>query len=393
MDEEISTKHTQIENPLRVMYALGTILAFAFAIPIYFTSTFLSTFMSTEWVGILYSLSSVLGIIGLAITPRILRKYGNYKTSIFMTSTLVFLLLALGFLSSPVLIGISFILYSALLMVIVFSLDVFLESYSSDESTGGTRGIYLTLFSVAFVVSPLIAGFLLGDGDYWKLFSASAVFMVAVTAVIALKLRKFKDPHYESTSLWRTCKKVWATKDIYKIFMANFLLRFFYALMVIYTPIYLNQQIGFDWDEIGIIFTIMLLPFIIFEIPAGKIADKWLGEKELLSGGFLLIALTTGALFFITSTSMVVWAAALFMTRVGASIIEIMTESYFFKQIDATNTQMIGFYRNTRPLAYLFAPIIATVFLAFFEYQYLFLALGAMMLYGLRYSLTIKDTK
>jgi len=393
MDEEINVKHTQIKNPLRLMYGLGTLLAFSVAIPVYFTSTFLDAYMSTQWVGILYSLGSVLGIVGLAIMPRVLQKYGNYWTSISIAGILVLLLAALGFLSSSALIGIAFVAYSALLMVIVFSLDVFLESYSADESTGGTRGAYLTLFNVAFVSSPVIAGFLLAGGDYWKLFSVSAIFMLMVMLVIAFKLKSFRDPYYENTPLLRTCKKVWKNKSIYKIFIANFLLRFFFALMVIYTPIYLNQQIGFDWDQIGIIFTIMLLPFIILEIPVGKIADKWLGEKELLSAGFIIISLSTAALFFITSTSMAVWAFALFMTRVGASMIEIMTESYFFKQIDASNTQMIGFFRNTRPLAYLFAPIVATVFLSFFEYQFLFLALGVVMFYGLRYSLTLKDTK
>ena len=63
--------------------------------------------------------------------------------------------------------------------------------------------------------------------------------------------------------------------------------------MVIYTPIYLHEHIGLPWSDIGIIFTIMLLPFVLFEFPAGKLADgKW-GEKEPPIIGIILIAVST----------------------------------------------------------------------------------------------------
>ena len=44
----------------------------------------------------------------------------------------------------------------------------------------------------------------------------------------------------------------------------------------------------------------MLLPFVLFELPLGKVADKWLGEKEIMFGGVLITALATGACFFLT---------------------------------------------------------------------------------------------
>ena len=107
-------------------------------------------------------------------------------------------------------------------------------------------------------------------------------------------------------------------------------------------PIYLNQYVGFTWDKIGIIFTIVLLPYMLFEFPLGKLADRWLGEKEFLIIGFVIMAGATGALTFITSTSIVVWTIALFMTRVGGSFTEIMSETYFFKQIDDGDVNIIS---------------------------------------------------
>ena len=74
-------------------------------------------------------------------------------------------------------------------------------------------------------------------------------------------------------------------------------------------------------------------------------------------------------------------------------MIEVMTESYFFKHMDSGDTNIISAWRRNLPFAFILAPTLAIVILSFFDYKYLFLILGLIMLYGLRYSLTIKDTR
>ena len=125
----------------------------------------------------------------------------------------------------------------------------------------------------------------------------------------------------------------------------------------------------------------------------GKIADARLGEKELLTAGFIITGIATMSLTFVVSSNIMLWAALLFMTRIGASFIEMMTETYFYKKIDATDTHLMGYFKNLRPLAYLIAPTTATIFLVFFDYKYLFLIIGIVMISGVRYSLSIVDTK
>ena len=175
--------------------------------------------------------------------------------------------------------------------------------------------------------------------------------------------------------------------------MAQFILRFFFAWMVIYMPIYLHVHIGFSWSEIGIMFAIMLLPFALLELPAGKIADRWLGEKEILSAGFLIAALFTILVSFITSNNFFIWTATLFMMRVGASLIEIMTESYFFKHVQGDDNNIISFFRITRPAAYIIGPIVASIALIFLDLRFIFIILGLILFSGLYYSFRIEDTK
>jgi len=162
--------------------------------------------------------------------------------------------------------------------------------------------------------------------------------------------------------------------------------------MVIYAPIYLHEVIGFSWPQIGILLAIALVPYIIFQWPLGRIADTKVGEKELLSLGFVIMALSTAMMSFITVAHMIIWMILLFLTRVGASMVEIMSETYFFKKIDGQNVNLLGFYRTLRPLAYVLSPVVASLFLAVIDVRFLFVILGAIMLGALFYSNTITDT-
>lgn len=170
-----------------------------------------------------------------------------------------------------------------------------------------------------------------------------------------------------------------------------FALYFFYAWMVIYTPIYLLQA-GFSWIEIGKMFTVMLLPFVIIEYPAGYIADKYIGETELLSIGFAIMAISIFALM--TVNSFVGMMLALLCSRVGASLVEIMRETYFYKKVRSGDLDMMETFRNMNPIAHIIAPATATILLAFGAHvPSLFLVLGVGMAFAAAIPRTIKDTR
>ena len=374
------------------IYFVGFLFSVHLALSAYINSTFMNEYATERIVGILYTTGSILAIFGFAIIPQFLSRFGNYKLTLFLVALNIAFLLGLAVFKNVWLLAPIFILKIAFIMFIYFNLDIFLESKSTDGETGSIRGKYMTAMNIAWVVSPMIAGFILTNGDYWKIYLTSASIMAIVFILIFSGLKNFKDPKYEKIPFFKTLLYVWKNKNIYNIFMAGFFLRFFYSWMVIYTPIYLHEHIGFNWDKIGIIFTIMLLPFILFELPIGKLADKKFGEKEILVLGFAIMAATTMSLSFVNG-GMIVWATALFITRIGASMVEITSESYFFKQIDGDDANLLGFYRNTRPLAYVIAPVIASVFLSIFDYRYIFVALGAIMILGAMYGLKLKDTR
>lgn len=298
----------------------------------------------------------------------------------------------MGFAESGYILISAFIIGHILRNIGMFHLDIFLEDISPTKDTGAIRGIYLSIMSTSFIIGPVIGGLIMTDNDFWKTYLLGALILVPTFFILIKSLKHFKDPIYKEPKLLVTAKKVLENKDMYAIFSINSLLRFFYAWMVIYAPIYLIQHIGFSVSETTFIIVIALVAFVILEAPLGYMADKWFGEKEFLVIGFIILAGSTSILSFLNEPNFILWATILFITRAGASFVEIGSEAYFFKKIDITDINVLGFFRILRPFVYAIAPLLASLLLIVIDIKFLFLILGAVMLYGIRYSLALKDT-
>ena len=334
-------------NNIFPIYLFGFLFAFHSALPTYINSSFLNVFISEKMLGVVYSIASVFTIFLFFLAPFVLRKFGNYKTCLFLIVLEMVALIMLATGQSVFWLLASFIISLITIPFIYLSLDVFLEGFSQDKETGRIRGTYLTLANLAWIFSPIISSMILTNGDYWKIYLAALIFLIPIFFILITSLKNFKDSKYEVTSFRKTFGQIWKNKDIKNIFSANFLLNFFYSWMTIYTPLYLHKYAGFSWSEIGLIFGIMLLPFVFIQLPLGRIADKKYGEKEILSFGFIILAVATILLFFIPKdSSLWFWAVILFVTRIGAGSVEVMSDTYFFKKVNSLDTNIISFFRG-----------------------------------------------
>lgn len=377
-----------------LLYLLNFLVASHFFLLIYINSSFLTTFVSDRIVGTLYVIGSAISAVALYTIAKVLRRHGNFRVLVVLAVVEFFVALGLATPVFPLFAVLLFLMHMALSMLILFSLDVFLEAYSPNENeTGNIRGTFLTMQNLALILAPLVVGIVLTNGDFWRVYALSAVFLIPFLYIVIRCFRDFKDPPYDDFRLRETVGSLLKQDDLRNVFFAQFIMRFFFSWMVIYTPIYLHDYIGFDWSVIGVMFTIMLLPYLFIELPAGRLADTWLGEKELLIGGFLITALGTALMSFSVEANILIWIGILLLTRIGASLLEIMTESYFFKHVDSSETDTISLFRIARPLAYFVGPIAATVMLFIVDFRYIFIALAAILLSGIYFSISLRDTR
>ena len=381
------------KHALFALNILSFLLTLHVVLPVYINSSYLSIYISERYVGLVYTFCSILSILALIGIDRVLERFGNYRTFFGLLIIEIISLVGIMFANSGAFLIAVFAVNFIALALIGFSLDIFLESLSSDNDTGKTRGQFLTAGNAAWILAALIVSVILSDNHYKIVYAASTILFIPIIFLFRLNFKKFKDRPYRTESYWRSFAYAMRKKNIRSVLFVGFLLQFFYAWMVIYTPLYLHNHVGFSWNVIGIIFSVMLLPFVITELPLGKLADTKWGEKEMLCIGFIIMALTTAYISFIDSKNVLLWMAILFLTRVGASVVEIMSETYFFKKIGPEDVGLISIFRSARPLAYIVSPILATVLLAFVDIKLMFVALGVILFLGLGSSLSLEDTK
>lgn len=365
----------------------------------YISSTYLARFVGEGKVGLVYSVSSIFTLVLFVLVVPIFRQFGNLRPAWLLAATGSLATILLAFAPNAIAVVIFFLIFYSISLVLRLNLDLYLESFSNDSQTGGIRGVFLTFANIAWLLSPALAGLILDGERYFLVYLVAAIALWPLIYLFAFRLKEqpFKTS-FPLASLRDTVLKIIRPGSekmlaLRRILMVDFLLNFFYVVMVVYMPIYLHNHLGLPWSDIGFVFTIMLLPFLLLEYPLGWLADKFVGEKEILFVGFLIIIATTVAVAFISTPVLWVWALVLFLTRVGAASIEIMKEAYLFKQIDERNDTIVSLTRATIPLSYIIAPAAVSLILLVLPYQYIFLVLAGVMVLGLFPAFRLKDTK
>ncbi len=389
--EKILTLFKRRKN-FAFIYLATLFLSLQYFSTIYVNSSFLSQTISSSVLSSLYVLGALISIVVFVFFTPLLRKFGN--TTLFTSLVIVeiFAILGLALFKTPPLILIAFVFQQACSPLIFFTLDVFLESTAhQEEKTGGLRGLFLFASNIALVLSPLIISILVRGDNFSLVYIASSLFLLPPLLIARAVFVHFPDAPYLPFRIQQTLLTFIKDKNIRGVFVANFLLQLFYAAMVIYMPLYL-RGLGLSWQEIGIIFSFMLLPFVLFELPLGYLADKHLGEKELMVFGFVVLSSSTAAIAFFTGSSILFWAILLFITRTGASFIEIASESYFFKHVKGKEASMISLFRMTVPLSFIVAPSLGAVALFILNFNSVFILFGVILLSGIPFALSLKDT-
>jgi MFS family permease len=348
-------------------------------------------------IGTLYTFASLITLLGLVSAPKVLRRFGNYRWTLSILIIHMMLLLGLALSNSAWMIIPLFMVEAALTSILYFNFDIFLEHYSKDENTGVIRGVFMAISSIAWFLPPFLAGIIVDRYGFSLIYLMGAFLIIPMILLMMYYLSDFKDMQYSANPIALSTKKAKREPDINHILWVQFFLQFFYAWMIIYAPLYFHDVLNISFRDFGMILSIALTAFIIFPTPQGWLADKIMGEKEMLVIGFFLMGISSLAIPYLASfhLSLWWWAALLFIGRTGASTVETMAEVYFFKQVDGRDAAYIGVFRRARPMAFIIAPLLASILLEFewISLGNLFFVLGLVMLIAMYFPIVLRDTK
>jgi MFS family permease len=180
--------------------------------------------------------------------------------------------------------------------------------------------------------------------------------------------------------------------DLKRSTTVRFILELFFTIMIIFTPVYLSEIMGFSWQIIGSILAVALLPFVFLSWPIGELADRWCGEKEFMTTGLFIMGTMLLVIPFL-GPSIPLWMLVLFISRVGASLVETTTDVYFFKHVDKRDVGLISIFRLTRGTSIILGSVIGAVSMALFSFEKIFFILAVIVFLGLKETIYLKDTR
>lgn len=378
---------------ITAVYLVTLFYAFHYALPLYSESSYLGTLVPNFAVGIIYSLAALGSLLLTLKIGGFLNRWSNRRVLIGAAILEGISLLVLGYTTSPSVSIIFFIIHIILLAVLYVGLNVLVESVSTDENVGKVRGVYLTILNLGILTGPFFASQLVGSG-FTVLFLSAALCLIPMIYLLYTQLNHLHEPRYIAPNFFESLARIKQFKDVRRIVFIQYILELFWIIMVVYGPIYLIQNNILDLKTyLGVVIPIILIPFILVPYPLGRLADRKLGEKELLVFGILLMIFGTGMFALLTTSSLAIYIFALFIARLGSSMVEEMSSSYFYKQVDHSQADLISIFVNTRNVALISGPLIASVIVYTHSLQMVFFVLVGILMLSLLSIFKLHDTK
>ncbi len=369
---------------------LVAVFSFCFMLVMFLSAYYFKQVLNSENISAFYVAVSVLIIPLLLNLHKFFFTFGRIKVFVFLNIFSILLLSLLTFLKITFFSAFVLVLYIIALNVLMVVWDAVLEEYSQDKDTGRIRGLFLSFWNLGGMLGPLAGGVILSRFGYSFAFLVSIFlyFLILICFLFVFNNVKIKEKKVESiTKVLRLMRR---DRDIWNIYWISTILKIFYAVGTIFFSIYL-VSIGLSVAQVGFIFTVTFLPFVLLEYKIGVWADKKYGEKEMLIIGFVIMIIAMIFIFFTKSNSFYLWMFLLTLAFLGATFVEAMSDTYFYKKIDSSEIVISNFFRSSRPLSYLVGALIGGIIQVQFDFKGVFLATIISLLIGGYFAIILKD--
>ncbi len=201
--------------------------------------------------------------------------------------------------------------------------EAFVKDISPVDRRGEFRSIFGTFSNAGFFAGVIIAGTL---EMYFGLRSPYlfATFLTLASLPIVFCLEETVNEEDRERRVRKTeDKNASDQKELGFLFFCTFSLYFWYAAKWVFGPLFL-ENLGYRHFHIALWFAVSLIPFIIIQIPLGKVSDR-VGKTSFVGIGMFISAVSTIPLSF--SESYEILILFVLLASIGNTISEPLMEA------------------------------------------------------------------
>jgi len=330
-----------------------------------------------ELVGLVAAISSLAGMAFSIPTGVLSDKLGRKRLLIASFILLSFVLLVF-FLNTS--------LYALIVLQIAFGFAmapawIVSEAFIKDISPIGRRGEFRSVFgtfaNAGMFVGPVIGGLLADRFEIRTPYLCSAILLLA-SLLLVFKLKDYnrnstrnaKSNGIRREDLLAVLKEFRQHRELNVLALCTVALFFWYSAKWVFGPLFLHH-LGYGPFVIGVWMGISAAPFLLFQIPLGKIGDR-IGKTKLIYLGFVISAVCIIPLGFLTSLPSLL--VTIFVISLGTTFVEPLIEA---RVTDIAPRERYGAYSGILEFAKttgsLLGPVSSALFVYLFGISYSFI--------------------
>ncbi len=268
------------------------------------------------------------------------------------------------------------ILITLVSVIRMITRGIIVKDGSKRKSLSKNEGIVFSFNNIAWVIGPLIAGFILVELGVPYVFSLSAI--LVLIGFLLFRIANIKNPKSSKKFDGNAIKNFidyFRNKDRVIVYMMTMGISFWWVLIYLYVPLFIIKN-GLNKGLIGIFLFFVALPLIISEYPFSKIAGRK-GAKTLFTIAYGSLIAICIAIFFIKSFYLIL--GLLVFASFFLAMLEPTTEAYFFDIVGkkGDENRFYGPYNTSLEIGFVLGKVIPAIILLFLPFNYIFLAFAA----------------
>lgn len=357
---------------------VGFFTTFALAAITTIWAVYLDSYIhNASYVGFLTAIWAIIGTITFIYGVPLIERQNKVKTYTSILGLLILSYLAFYFFPHLyVIIGLG-ILVTILGSLRISLYGIIVRGKSKDKSVSKNEGYIYALLNVAFILAPLVAGYLAAQLGFRSvfLFGAALIFLSIISLrCFHVKEIKTKNPiDKKPLKLFFTFFK---DKNKRLAYILGGGIDFWWVLIYVFIPIFMYEH-GLGDKILGYFLAAIGVPLVLSEYATGKIANKK-GFKTLFMSGYTILGLAALTCFFIPNIYLIL--LILVLASFGAAMTEPTTEAYFFDIVKKTDRERFyPSYNTAINVSSFFARALSALVLLILPFKFVFILYAAVM--------------
>jgi len=368
---------------------IGFIVAFSSAFIDTIWALYLNSFVnSVALVGFLSAFLAAISFISYFIFTPLIEKINKPRLYVFCL-----VMFAIGYLLLSINKNFYFFILIAFLLTILSTLRVtsfgIIIKDKTQKQLSRNEGIMYTFFNLAWVLGPLIAGYISDAFGISLIFVLSAIFLLVATAFfIVSQIKDNRVVKKPNKNLLKNFLEFFKDKKRVLTYIVSGGVSMWWVLIYLFMPIQIiNNGLHALW--VGYFLFAVAIPLVLFEFTFSKLAAK-IGFKKIFMLGFAIAGLCSLVCFFVSNIYFIM--GLLILASVGMAMLEPTTEAYFFDLTrDKDEQRFYGPYNTCTDVNQFTGKILASTILIFLSFKFVFLLFALLMGIFVIFSSRIKE--